>query len=176
MGTNNRLNELKKFLSTHDFTKIDKNMSNNLNQLLDKLSQLNNIRSQVDSLNIKLSDALKYYTGVNAKILNCVSDIIKISNDKEITNSLITYSNFLLSKERAGIERAVGTSVIVKDKFSSALKTKFIKLISAQDSFMSNFLHFASPNIKEFYLDTLKGNDIDEVNRMRNILFSKNEN
>ncbi len=174
--TNNRLNELKKFLSTHDFTKIDKNMSNNLNQLLDKLSQLNNIRSQVDSLNIKLSDALKYYTGVNAKILNCVSDIIKISNDKEITNSLITYSNFLLSKERAGIERAVGTSVIVKDKFSSALKTKFIKLISAQDSFMSNFLHFASPNIKEFYLDTLKGNDIDEVNRMRNILFSKNEN
>lgn len=174
--TNKRIQELKSFLSQNNFSNIDKQINANINLLLKDLSILEDKRAQVDNQSIKLGDALKYYTGANSKILNSVSSIVAMSNDKSITNPLNAYSNFLLSKERAGIERAVGAATLAVNKFTPALKVKFIKLISAQDSFMSNFLFFASDEAKKFYSTALVGKDINEVNRIRDILFEKDSN
>ena len=174
--TNKRLKELKTFIKGKDFSKINQDLANALNTTMGSLSKLNDIRAKVNNLSISLGDVLKYYTTNNAKILDTVSNIIKSSNNKDITKQLSGYSNFLLSKERAGIERAVGAGTLAKNKFSPKLKIKFIKLLAAQDSFMSNFLVFASQKDKDFYHSTMMGNDIDEVNRIRKILLSKNEN
>ena len=173
--TNKRIKELKIFLENNDFSIIDNNIHNLLNKLNNQLSNINSIRSRVSKLSIKTGDAIKYYTSANTKILNTVANIIKISQSAAITTELNAYSNFLLSKERAGIERAVGTGTLTNNHFSSKLKIKYIKLISAQDSFMSNFLLFASKDAKSFYKNTLQGTSIDEVNKIRKILLNNNK-
>ena len=174
--TDKRLKELKSFVEKNDFSKINTELSSTLNATLQSLERLNSIRGQVDNLSISLGEALKYYTGTNKSILDTVSNVLKSSEDKSITKQLSAYSNFLLSKERAGIERAVGTGTLNKDKFTNTFKIKFIKLLSAQDSYMANYLVFASKESKTFYNQTMQGNDIDEVNRIRKILLTKNEN
>ena len=171
--TNQRAEELKSFLKENSFKEIDSEINNDLTGLLNQMSNISNIRNQVSNKQIQLGAALKYYTSMNAKMLTSVSHIIKISESSDISGKLISYINFLLSKERAGIERAVGTNTIAKDKFSLPLKIKFIKLVSAQDSFMSNFLLNTSPKVISFYEQTLSGNSINEVNRIRKILYSQ---
>jgi len=172
--TNKKIDELKLFLKKNPFNSIDSEINNGLVELLESMSHLSSIRNQVSNQQIQLGDALKYYTSLNTKMLTSVSNIIKISESSDISGKLISYINFLLSKERAGIERAVGTNTIAKNKFSLPLKIKFIKLVSAQDSFMFNFILNTTPTVISFYEQTLSGNSIEEVNRIRKILFSQN--
>jgi methyl-accepting chemotaxis protein len=174
--TNKRLQELKVFVKTHDFSVVNSELYSTLNKTLESLSRLDNIRLQVDNLSIKLGGALSYYTKTNKYIIDTISNVLKSSEDKDITKQLSAYSNFLLSKERAGIERAVGAVVLNNNKFTSALKTKFVSLLSAQDSYMANYLVFASSKSKAFYEQTMQGNDIDEVNRIRKLLLSQDDN
>ncbi len=173
--TNKRIDELKSFLALNKFEKIDKGIHIDLLSLLNDISNIKEIRDQVKRNQISLGKALSYYTSMNSKMLISVAHIIKISESSDISNKLVSYINFLLSKERAGIERAVGTNTIAKNQFTLKLKIKFIKLISAQDSFMSNFLLSATPEIKDFYKKTLSGNTIDEVNRIRDILYRQDK-
>ncbi len=170
--TNSKLVDLKKFLTGTDIKSISIDMSKSLDLAMQDIAKIKTIRKSVTNLNIPLGKALGYYTNMNAKYLNVVIEISKISNSPEVTKQLVAYSNFLLSKERAGIERAVGTNTLAKDKFGNGMRIKFNNLISAQDSYMNNFLKYASIDSKKFYNNTLKGKDVNEVNRIRKSLLS----
>ena len=62
--------------------------------------------------------------------------ITKLSNSAKVSQELVSYMSFLLSKERAGIERAVGTNTFAKDSFAEGMKAKFYTLIAEQDAYM----------------------------------------
>jgi len=65
--------------------------------------------------------------------------------------SVISHVNFLKSKERAGIERAVLTGTFAKDAFGSGMYKKFSELVSAQDSYMDAFLSLATEEAIDQY-------------------------
>ena len=81
--------------------------------------------------------------------------VAKFSSDVETTQRIVAYYNFLLSKERAGIERAVGTNITSLDYFKPGFRAKFSSLIVAQDSYMRSFNEYASKDAKEFFAKTL---------------------
>ena len=84
--------------------------------------------------------------------------------------------NFLLAKERTGIERAVGTNTFAQNKFTEGLKARFYTLIAEQTAYLDIFSKIASKDIVDFYLKTVVGKDIEEVEKMRKIaLFSNIE-
>ncbi|PLY08460.1 MAG: chemotaxis protein [Arcobacter sp.] len=168
--TNDRLGDLKKFLDETNVYNISIEMSKSLDLAMKDISNIDNIRASVTSLELPLGKALGFYTNMNAKYLNVVIEISKSSTSPDVTKGLVGYSNFLLSKERAGIERAVGTNTLAKDKFGKGMRIKFNNLISAQDSFMNNFLRYGSLPAKIFYNNTLSGKDVEEVNRIRKTL------
>jgi methyl-accepting chemotaxis protein len=170
--TDKRVKELKAFLSKIDLEAIDKSIATTINGAMSDLSNIQSIRSSVSSLSIPTPKAIGYYTKMNAKFLNTVIEISKISQAPEITKQIVAYSNFLLSKERAGIERAVGTNTLARDNFGPGMRIKLNNLISAQNSFMNNFLQYASSDAKEFYKKTLRGEAVDEVNRMRMVMMN----
>jgi len=174
-ATNKKIKEFKNFVSTHNAQNVDKSLALNLQHISDALSNLNSIRTQVDNLSIPLPQALKYYTSLNTNILDSVADIIEISEHPIITKELTAYSNFLYSKERAGIERAVGTNALAKNKWNFALKIKFIKLIATQDSYLTNTMIFISDKAKDFYDQALQDPSIKEVNKIRKVLLSKDQ-
>ncbi len=176
VNTDKKIIELKSFLSKNDFSKINKDIDNLLINTFNKLSEINSIRNNIDSLSISGIKAIEYYSNTNKMFLDIIASIIKLSTLPEAGEQIVAYSNFLFSKEKAGVERAIGSGTLAKNKFIPASKIKYIKFTASQKAYMVNFLRYSSTSSKRFYEKTLKGKDIEEVNRIRQILFKNNEN
>ncbi|WP_066220700.1 methyl-accepting chemotaxis protein [Aliarcobacter cryaerophilus] len=173
---NKQITFLNEFLSDFDKSKYSDDFVKNLNSGLEKLKDLQGVRNSVNSLNIAAPIAIAYYTDTNTLLLNTLGTIVKFSNSPNVTKELGSYMNFLLSKERTGIERAVGTNTFAQNKFTEGLKARFYTLIAEQTAYMDIFSKIASKEIVDFYLKTVVGKDIEEVEKMRKIaLFSNIE-
>ena len=170
--TNKRIKELNSFLEENKISDISSNVDAALNKALVQIRKINEIRTPVSSLNISAKKAISYYTNMNAMFLSTAIEVAKISTSPEITKQLVAYSNFLLSKERAGIERAVGSNTLAQNKFLKGMRIKFNNLIAAQNSYMDNFLQYASNDSKKFYNKTLIGKDVDQVAAIRKTLLT----
>ena len=172
--TNKRAVELRTYIN--DVGNIGElHLSSYLSKALNDLDEINSIRSSVDSSSIKASKAIGYYSNMNTEFLDIIVEISKISESSAITKNIIAYSNFLNSKERAGIERAVATATLGFDKFKKGDRVKLNNLIASQNSYIEGFLKYSSNDAEEFYNKTLTGEDVREVNRIRNILLTSNE-
>ena len=166
-NTDRQLSFLKEYLKSHDnpYTKeaikgID-------------FSKLNSIRQKVKNLKISTKDEVNYYTNLNKTILDLIarfSTFPKLPKIRNIMNSLVL---FITAKERAGIERAVLTGVFAKDSFTSFLKRKFISVVSQQKVLLHLFEMTADKDILSFYSQISKEKPFLEVERMREIAFSK---
>ena len=172
--TDTRVNELKKLVLNINIKSVDKKINTALNNALAEASKIESIRSKVTSLNIKTPDAISYYTDMNSKFLNTIVKISNFSSSPEVTKQIIAYFNFLMAKERAGVERAVGTNITATDYFINGSREKFSNLIAAQNSFMISFNEYASDEAKSFYDKTLDNMAITEVETMRKTILSAN--
>jgi methyl-accepting chemotaxis protein len=173
--TDAKASELKSFVASIDTAKLSSGIDRVIKSALDDLNGMQSIRAKVVNLNISTSEAISYYTNMNAKFINTVVEVSKTSTTPSITKELLAYTNFLQAKERAGIERAVGSATFAKDFFSNGLRGKFASLVSQQKSYLYNFEKFASDNARQHYSETLRGKNVDEVNRMRAILLNASE-
>lgn len=174
-NSDKRFKELVIYMHEVDFKLYPKEFKTKMDEVIKRFKGLDTIRPDVDIFNISAKKAIGYYTGMNGLMLDNVVAIAKISNDALITQELTAYSSFLLSKERAGIERAVGTNTLGQDRFGEGMREKLNTLISAQNSFMKTFLYYATPQAQTFYRKTLVGEDIDEVNRIRKVMLNAQE-
>uniref|UniRef100_UPI004047458D methyl-accepting chemotaxis protein n=1 Tax=Aliarcobacter sp. TaxID=2321116 RepID=UPI004047458D len=169
INVDERLNELNDFLNSFNKNEYSPEFIENLNSGLEKLKNLSNTRDGVNSFSIKTPLAIGYYTDVNRLLLNVIGTITKLSNSANVSQELVSYMNFLLSKERAGIERAVGTNTFAKNSFGEGMKAKFYTLVAEQNAYMDSFLKVSSLDMVKFYKDTLQGESVEEVNRIRKI-------
>jgi len=133
----------------------------------------NKKRSEISAMNIDVGDAIKYYTDMNSSFLNIIGYLSKLSSDANISGRIFAYFNFLQSKERAGIERAVLSNTFAADKFATGMYEKLISLIAKQDTFLSIFKNAANIEDIELCNNALKHNSIKEVERLRNIAINK---
>ncbi|PRM89428.1 chemotaxis protein [Aliarcobacter cryaerophilus] len=173
---NKQITFLNDFLSSFDKSKYSDDFIKNLNSGLEKLKDLQAVRSSVNSLNIAAPIAIAYYTDTNTLLLNTLGTIVKFSNSPNVTKELGSYMNFLLAKERTGIERAVGTNTFAQNRFTEGLKARFYTLVAEQTAYLDIFSKIASKDMVDFYLKTVLGKDIEEVEKMRKIaLFSNIE-
>ena len=173
-ATDKKANKLLDILATVQMNDFSKEYLDNLNIGISKLKNLQNIRVKVSALDIKTKQAIKFYTSINSSFLNTIASIVKIAKTSNETLDLNAYYNFLMSKERTGIERAVMSNSFARNKFLPGMKVKFTRLVTEQNAYMNTFLATAKKAYVEFYKKTVKGKAIDEVNRMRKIAFNAN--
>ena len=138
-----------------------------------RLLDLNKVRSNVSSGDIKGSEMVKYYTGTIASLLTLVGEMAGLSPNSEITNYIAKYITLMQSKEYAGQERAIGGIGFGSGAFNVSIYNKFIGLINKQDALLVVFNMYATPSEKTFYQNTLAGRDTNEVARMRKLATSK---
>ena len=168
--TDKKIGEMNSYLSTIDLEKINPLMNKQVQKALKKLKNINNIRSRVDTLSIKTPEAIAYYTYINTKFLNSISLIAVRSRSPKITREIFAYTNFLLAKERAGIERAIGANTLARGNFAYGMYVKFNNLIAAQKSYIESFLRYATPETKKYYHKLMQAKCVQEVNRIRGTL------
>lgn len=170
-SADNRRNQRTEYWQSAD---IDLPQINRLNsEISQSLNQITTIRNRVDSQSIPLSEALGYYTKLNAKLLSVSALIAELSSDSTITTETIAYYNFLQGKERAGIERAVLNNTFSKNEFGPGMLVKFISLVTEQNTYFSNFEVLGNPDNVRFFEQQLNDRSVAEVEKLRDMAESK---
>ncbi len=166
--TDQRLKEYQEYIATMTLPVFGDELAERLKVLNRYFKELGTIRTQITMQKIPLAKAIGFYMDMNKAMLDVVPLTAKLSPDAHLANLLGSYANFLKSKERAGIERAVLSGTFAAGGFASGLKRKEIKLIAEQNSYLDAFLATAPKEIIDFYRQSYRGKAVEEVDRMRN--------
>ncbi len=156
-------------LDAFDTESFGKSFAEEVNAVRARVAELDVKRNSVSDLSFGVPDMAKYYTGTIRALLHVVSDLALLSSDVEITRASMAYINLLQAKERAGVERAMGAAGFGKGSFSPVVHERFVALIAQQKAFLDSFHLFASSAQYAFYEDTVAGEAVADVQRMRDI-------
>ncbi len=169
-----KLNALQDGLQ-HLNIQTDPRIAEDLHKVLAELKRLTGMRKDILGLSIPAAQAIDYYSGINGQFLNIISYLPQLSLDTSMSAQLSAYANFLKSKERAGIERAVLSNTFALDHFGPGMYERLVSLIAIQNTFIEVFLSFADSAAQQFYQQTLTGQYVDETQRMREIALKQAE-
>jgi len=171
--TNTRNNDLKVYIKTLDLDTFPNELKSKIFSFLSDMAKINQIRSKIDSLSISVKDQVTFYTNMNDKILKIVGLTAKLADNVELAKALNTYANFLKSKERAGVERAVLSATFAINHFEDGVLAKWVTLVAEQNAYLDAAMSVATNEVKAFYNQKMKSSVIDEVNKMRAIAKKK---
>jgi methyl-accepting chemotaxis protein len=165
--TDTELSNLKGFIVDTDY---HEQTNKTIQQLINNLGELQAIRQQVDSLSITLPKALAYYTGNNLLILDMAGHLASELEESSTSERFLTLYNIAYAKEQAGIERAVLSNVFTSGAFTSALLSRYIALITKQDTYIKSSYAVTSPVFKIILDEFIQSNESREVQRYRDIV------
>ena len=172
--TDTQLKAFTAYKRTFGETAFNNAFESNLSELDALLNKLSDMRSRVSALNISVADEVAYYTDINTKLLSVSDNLARYSPSGSIANSGAAFATFLQSKERAGIERAVLSSVFAKDAFTPATFSKFSDLVNTQNIYLSVFKNMASNEEMDFFKEQMNNQSVKDVERMRRVAFENN--
>ncbi|GAB4350091.1 MAG: methyl-accepting chemotaxis protein [Gammaproteobacteria bacterium] len=171
--TSSRLARLRGQIGTRSMQSVDGDALRLLTTALERLERLDSHRAAVDAQQLPLKEAVGYYTGINALLLDAVTSIAAGSTAPQVVRQGIAYVNLLQAKERAGIERAMLSNAFGADRFLPGVYERFLSLLAAQTAFLKNFDALALPEQKRFFTEKVRGRFVDEVERMRRLAMAK---
>ncbi|WP_293752322.1 methyl-accepting chemotaxis protein [uncultured Paraglaciecola sp.] len=164
--TDTALKNLKIFMVN---TNYHEDTNKSIQQLVNNLSELQNIRQQVDGLSIALPKLLAYYTQNNLLILDLNGYLAAELEETNSSKRFLTLYNLAYAKEQAGIERAVLSNVFARDGFTPALFTRYIELVTKQDTYIKSTYSVATPEYGKVLDQFVQSNESLEVKRYRKI-------
>lgn len=167
--TNKKREELHAYLSSFQAETFGQDFARKLSSVLQNLGKLDNVRAQVDTVSIPAAEAIGYFNALNGENLGVIAFMATLSPDASIVPSIVGYTNFLESKERAGVERAVGSSQFAAGRFTPENLDKFKSLITIQETYANVFLAYATPDQKAAFDAVQNSGAAKEVQRMRGI-------
>ena len=151
--------------------------SNELKTLLaaavSNLGELAAKRDIISALGMDGTQSSAYYIKTISSLLDVPAQVPTLSSHSEISRLASSYSSLLKAKERAGIERALLTTVFAADQFTPDTQSRFLKNFSAQDVYTDLFFAYALDSQKEFYKTKVSGPAVDEVARIKKVAMDK---
>lgn len=158
-------------------SEIDSQLRPEIKQTLktatDHLIKLDNIRSDISSLKISANQAVTSYSEINAHLIDIIAFLPRISSVGEINNADTAYVSFILSKERAGLERAVLASTFAKNRFTDGGSLKLNQLIVEQNTYFERFNSLAKEEHKQEFEALKNQAAFIESTKLRNIALDK---
>lgn len=152
--TNKSIEEFKKNIEQIPVSIYPKNGKTLVDNVLKELTNLQSLRTEVDNLQIDSKKAISYYTNINTILLNFIALTSTSAGSEDSIKNIIAYYNFLMAKERVGIERAIGASTLVAKSFAPGMYSKYIGLVNDQKIFFDTFFYM-QVIIKKFLMKNL---------------------
>ncbi|MBF0429156.1 MAG: methyl-accepting chemotaxis protein [Magnetococcales bacterium] len=169
--TNQRLQVVRQTVQQLDLMALGHALSTQMEQATKLMNGLEGIRSRVDSQSITAKEAIGHYTSLNGELLEAVGTLAKLSATVDMASLSNAYANFLLGKERVGIERAILTNTFSQNRFAPNAYVDFAKLVAEQNTYFRRFQSLALPEQIEFYAQKMRTQEVAEVEKMRDIAF-----
>ncbi len=174
--TNKALTQFDEQLSKMDPNVFGEEFADNITRIESLIREVKKIRSNVSGMSVTVGESVAFYTSLNTHLLNITDSMARLGPDGDIANSAAALATFLQSKERAGIERAVMSSVFAKDQFTKESFDKYSNLLNTQQIYLAVFNDMANPNKLAYYKSKMSHPAVAEVERMRKIAFDNAEN
>jgi len=158
---------------------LNKNLSDDLKRMglaainhknTTTLNNLNSIRNSVSNMSITLPQAISYYTTLNGNLLEVISLISQQSQSAKVKQQGLAYYNFAQAKERAGIERAVNTTVFSKNNLSINQLKKFTELVIVQQTYLNEFKLNAAPQLVTLLKNSQGSTEFKKVYQYRDLI------
>ncbi|OUR70480.1 hypothetical protein A9Q76_07225, partial [Arcobacter sp. 31_11_sub10_T18] len=172
--TDKKVEDLNQFVKSIKLEHYSNRLKDGINNVISKLSALSKIRQTIKNKEISSTKLIQYYSSVNTELLNNIVLIAKLTNDLKVSQELTAYSSFLFSKEQSGIESVLAFNALSRDSFSAGMRARFNNLIAEQNSYMNNFLQYASSDMKKIYEKSFQNPSIKEISRIRKVMLESN--
>lgn len=138
------------------------------NQMERKVAEL---RSMINKSFLEPRNVVKYYSDINYTGLDLINTLISESRDNFASKQVHAIIYFLEMKEYASIERDLGTLIFSSEQADANINAEFTGLLSAQTAYKDAFLKIADTKSNEFFERTMQGQDSEELEKMRKLLF-----
>ncbi len=125
------------------------------------------IRSQASTLGVSTPDAIAAYTQSINGLLAVIDSLITLTPNAAMVRDVVSYTNLLNLKERAGRERATLAGVLSTGSFTAESFQKFMTLGAAQATYEQMLSVMATPELKTAYKDTVTGPAVEQVTAIR---------
>ena len=168
--TDRQISAFQSFIADNSLPDV---FSRQLSSVNSALASLNGLRNSVDSLSISVSDEVQFYTKLNMVLLSIVDQTVHEGGSQAIAIQAASFSAYLQMKERAGLERAILSSMFGKEEIDPQIFIKLITLISEQNSYQERFLVLADDETKEKYQHLQNSNAFSKVNTLRQVALSQ---
>ncbi|MDZ5441904.1 nitrate- and nitrite sensing domain-containing protein [Micromonospora sp. 4G57] len=140
----------------------------NFNSLLDNidggLTGLPGTRSQVSNGKLKLTEALRSYSGLIAELLSVRDSATQLAGDNDLSDRMRAATAVARQKEYLSQRRVVIHQVLVQKKreYTPNLREQFIASTVGDSQALESFKAVANPADSEFYDQTVSGSDLRE--------------
>lgn len=134
-----------------------------------KASAMIELRRQVDTLSVKPAESFARYTEAIAANIDVISTVAKGARNAEIAREATAYLMFVQAKEYAGRERATLNAAFATKTFDPESFRRFVGIVSAHNLYLNAFRTFATAEAVSAFELTVKGSDVDEVERLRKV-------
>lgn len=169
IATSAAIDALHKAEETFDASAFSDVLNTKFQAAKEALLQLDETRGGVKSFSLTVPKMASYYTPTIAKLLSIVEEMAIVSTNAEVTNTITAYTSLLQAKERAGQERAMGGGGFGAGKFAPPVYRRFVELIAEQKVLLNTFNIYASHEDIAALKNTVVGEAVDDVERMRKI-------
>ncbi|WP_294885011.1 MULTISPECIES: methyl-accepting chemotaxis protein [unclassified Sulfurimonas] len=144
--------------------------------VLDSFSELAKKRTSIDSLSISAPETGTYFTQIIITLIDTTTHAPSLIENKEIRNTIQAYTHMASAKESLGQIRANLNVAFNKDAFVEKDYFAFLGRINTYDVNIRKFNNLTSPELKNFYEATFKGEVVDKTMSMMNIAKEKGMN
>lgn len=110
-----------------------------LEQVDEHLAELDAHRRQIDDLSLTMGQTVGHYTQTITLMLETVAELSHLTSSADLAGQLIGLLNLMSAKEKAGIERAVGSNVYASRSISEAPHQRAINLMAQQSAYFIEF-------------------------------------
>ena len=134
-----------------------------------EMQKIKSLRDGVFSHTVGFDDVIKYYSNINAKLLNVIHNFA-IFDTKNNYEAILIYDIETL-KENLGLQRAYIYNQLLCQKYNKIKKTK--ELSTIQNTQRNILLLDSTPKIQELYNNFIDKDSIDEIKSFKEDFFSK---
>lgn len=170
-GTDSALETLERTIANYNAHSSE--VAGAIQKVKNTIEGLNELRRNVDTLDITVSAAVDQYTKGNNVLLSVTSLIVKDTTDTQVSKAALAYVNLLNAKERAGQERAVISRAFSQDEVSSELKADYLSLAVLQSKYFELAMEYSTDSVMQEISQLMHDRISPEFNQMRNSAWNK---
>ena len=162
-ATDSKIEPLRETIASIDFDHFSESAQKKVGNAKAMLDRLDDMRGQIDSGRLGVTDAISYYSSHHLEWIETVEYMGKQITNGDVVHEVIAYVNLELAKEKMGIARAVGMANSLSGEFDVKGFAKFVSLSAQIDAYTHTFELEAPKTISERFHSVKEGSSYKQV-------------